>query len=469
MKSDDIKFCRQLAEQFVAARGGGDVSNQIGDGGSAVVFSWNRQGVARALKVYDPKFLALDAASAERHRLELQRRLIGHHCESIVDTLAVDEEFSTCFVTMEYFQGAELKKVISKVPDEAIAPLIRQLVDAVSFLETHNLVHRDIKPENILVSSDFTQLKLLDLGIVREISNDEDRVDGTDHGEKRPFIATAQYSSPEYLFRLEPPSPAAWRALTIYQVGGVLHDLVCKRPLFERAVAADNKYALAMAVMRESPDFTGSSPNVSSWTALAARCLTKDSGLRLQIVDWSHFAEHVESAKDKLKRALAARAANANHAELNEDRTLNLRQSRKDWSTTLVNELRNKLIQEFSPNLRVSDMGINESRACLFLKLTDVELGVKVAVEYSWDSGVREKFSTVRLAARAAMEQELIEFSGERYAIGEMDVGGISQDELLVTLIDAVSNVLVKHEELTETGGITDGADLVVLTWPASA
>ncbi|MDP1665550.1 MAG: protein kinase [Methylobacter sp.] len=466
MKFDDIVICRQLAERFIVTRGGGNVGNQLGDGGSAVVFSWDQLDVIRALKVYDPKFFNPEVEGAECHRLELQRRLIDQHCPSIVDTFAVDEEFNTCFVTMEFFPGIELKKVIEKVPDKAIASLIRQLVEAVRFLEKNNLVHRDIKPENILVSSDFTQLKLLDLGVVREISGDEDRVDGTDHGEKRPFIATAQYSSPEYLFRLEPPSIALWKGLTIYQVGGVLHDLVCKKPLFEAAVAADNKYALAMAVMREVPDFSGISSNVSTWAALAARCLTKDSNFRLQLVNWSDFDEHVESAMEKLKRTLTKSATSANHAELNEAQIKKLQISRKKQYDELINELRNKLIKEFSPNLRISDLGNNEGSANLFLKLEAIELGVKLAIEHTWDSGIREEFATVRLAADAALEQEKVNFSGERHAIGEINIDGISQQEFLETLIEAVSNILVKHSELNETGGIVDGDDLVVLTWP---
>lgn len=466
MNSADIATCRKLAETFVTTRGAGEVGAQLGSGGSAVVFCWNQAGGLHALKVYDPKFFASDAAPAERYRLDLQRRLINQHCPSMVDTLAVDEELGTCFVTMEYFAGVELKKVIGKVPDEAIEPLILQLIDAVLFLERFGLVHRDIKPENILVSSDFTQLKLLDLGVVRTISEDEDRIDGTDHGAKRPFIATAQYSSPEYLFRLEPPSAALWKALTIYQVGGVLHDLVCKRTLFEKAVAADNKYALAMSVMREPPDFSGASANVSSWAALAARCLSKDSALRLQLVDWPDFAGRIESAKDKLKRTLAIRAANLDRAELNETQAHVLHRARGNRLEEIVETLRKQLISEFSPQLRVSHLGGSESRVCLLLRLADIELGVKLAVECSWESGVRERFATVRLAAKAALEHEQTEFSGERRAIGEIDIEGTAQQQLLDMLIEAASDVLVKHSELVETGNIGDGADLVPLIWP---
>lgn len=465
MKADDIAQARSLAEQYVARRGGGDVSTQLGDGGSAVVFKWEQPGLVRALKVYDPKFLNSEGALAERHRLELQRKLIGQHCDSLIDTLAVEEDLETCFLTMEFFAGSELKKVIGKVPDTAVASLAWQLVQSVLFLESFELVHRDIKPENILVSADFSQLKLLDLGVVREISAEEDRIDATDQGERKPFIATAQYSSPEYLFRLLAPSADLWKALTLYQVGGVLHDLVCKRPLFEKSVAADNKYALAMAVMREAPSFEGASADVAEWSALAARCLTKDSGLRLQIVDWSDFEVKTESARDKLKRALTARAATADRAINDETRIHALRRNRSDRVSNLVDELRKQFLVEYSPQVRVTDLPRDEGRAGLFLTLADAQLGVQLAIEFAWESGVRENFAVVRLAAKATLEHEIPAFSGERHPIGEIDIEGTAERPLLESLVNAASEVLVKHGALVDIGGIAAGADLIALTW----
>lgn len=465
MKADDIAHARTLAEEFIAKRDGGKISTQLGDGGSAVVFKLEQANVVHALKVYDPKFFASDGAQAEQHRLSLQKRLIGHHCPSMIDTLAVDEDLGTCFLTMEYFAGHELKKVLGKVPDESIPSLISQLVEAVLFLEQFGLVHRDIKPENILISEDFTQLKLLDLGVVREISTDEERADATDHGQRRPFIATAQYSSPEYLFRLEPPSAELWKALTLYQVGGVLHDLVCKRPLFEKSVAADNKYALAMSVMRETANFDGVSPKVAEWAALAARCLTKDSSLRLQIVDWPDFKGGALSPRDQLKRTLAARGARTDRAIVDETRIHELHRIRESAAANLIQSLRQKLVSEYSPQLRISELPTTEGRASIVLSLADEPLGVALAVEFSWESGTREKFASVHLAAIATAKLDGTELSGKRKAIGETDLDSSSQVLLVELLIDAISEILIKHSALTATGNISEGADLISLTW----
>lgn len=468
MKPEDVDTCRSLATKYVSARGGGEVGTTLGDGGSAAVFRWDTGSATKALKVYDPKFLKGSTSSAERFRLGLQCRLIGNHCQSLINTLAVEEEHGTCFVEMEFFSGKELKRVLADVPDDAIAPLIRQLVAAVQFLDSLGIVHRDIKPENILVSADFKEMKLLDLGIIREVTEVEDRPDGTDHGQRRPFIATAQYSSPEYLFRLEAPSPLLWKALSIYQVGGVLHDLVCRRPLFERAVAADNKYALAMAVMKEPPDFAGVPVHLSSWAALAARCLAKDSRVRLKSVDWGDFCVATESTADRLRRTLSGRAARAVQAEEVLAEAVTLGRQRAAALTELVNGVRLQLLADFSPQLRIALPAGDEHRTILRLTLDACALDVLVALECRWDEGIRKETGTVSLAAMAVHQQgegPQEAFSGTRRFVGELFVGAASTP-LSTSVIETVSQVTVKHAELVDATIATAGLDLINMCWP---
>lgn len=468
MKPEDIDVCRALAMKYISARGGGEIGANLGDGGSAAVFRWDSGSTTKALKVYDPKFLSGPAAPAERFRLDLQRRFIGNHCPSLIDTLAVEEEHGTCFVEMEFFPGKELKQVLANVPDDAIEPLIGQLVSAVQFLDSLGIVHRDIKPENVLVSADFKEMKLLDLGIIREITEVEDRPDGTDHGQRRPFIATAQYSSPEYLFRLEAPSPSLWRALSIYQVGGVLHDLVCRRPLFERAVAADNKYALAMAVMKEPPDFAGVPVHLSSWAALAARCLAKDSRVRLRSVDWGDFSASTESTADRLRRALSGRAARAAQAEEVLTEAMTLSRQRAAALNDLVNGVRRQLLADFSPQLRIALSDVDELRSILRLTLEACALDVLILLECRWEQGIREATGTVSLAAMTVQQQgewPLDAFRGARRFVGELSVGTNSMP-LSTGVIETVSQLTVKHAELVDAAIAAAGLDLVAMCWP---
>lgn len=468
MKQEDVGTCRALAAQYISTRGGGEVGEELGSGGSAAVFRWEGASPIRALKVYDPKFLNGPAASAERFRLCLQRRFIGQHCPSLIDTFVVEEAHGTCFVEMEFFRGSELKQVIAAVPEDSIGPLIGQLVAAVQFMDSLGIVHRDIKPENILVSDDFKVMKLLDLGIIRESTNLDDRVDGTDHGEKRPFIATAQYSSPEYLFRLEAPSPSLWRALSIYQVGGVLHDLVCRRPLFQSAVAADNKYALAMAVMKDPPDFSGVPAHLTSWAALAARCLAKDSRVRLQSVDWGDFSFSPEMPTERLRRALASRTAQAIQAEKVQARTVTLERERNDALENLVKGFKLHLLAEFAQQLRITVLDGKVHRKTLLLTFDACVLDLQVELECQWEASIQEETGKITLAA-VAVEKQVKgfagEISGQRRFVGELTVGADSR-LISTALVEAVSKLAVMHIDLVDSVRAIAGVDLVAVCWP---
>jgi hypothetical protein len=78
---------------------------------------------------------------------------------------------------------------------------------------------------------------------------------GTDHDGQLPVVATARYSPPEYLFRLLPPSSELWHALTVYQLGALLHDLIMRRPLFqsEYLESRENRYRFAWLVATAVP------------------------------------------------------------------------------------------------------------------------------------------------------------------------------------------------------------------------
>lgn len=45
-----------------------------------------------------------------------------------------------------------------------------------------------------------------------------------------------------------------WRALTFYQLGAVLHDMLMKRPLFDDEVRTKNRYRVAAAVLHTTPE-----------------------------------------------------------------------------------------------------------------------------------------------------------------------------------------------------------------------
>lgn len=286
--AEEVKeWWEDLLRNFELERGAKWAVRQLlGQGNSAVVFAIDTPRGPAALKIYKPEFLSGTNEAAERARLALHERLQGHDCESLVKILEVGDLSGSAYVLMEYVPWPSLDTMLGAIKHDAIPTIISDVANAAVWLEKNGLVHRDIKPANILVAPDLSAAKLVDLGVIRD--TDDGAPDLTDQGKRRPFVATAQYSSPEYLFRLIEPSERLWKALSIYQVGAVLHDLLLGKPLFQEEVLSENRYVLAMAVYKKTPQIrVGACP--AHWGALAKRALSKDMDARLASVDWADF------------------------------------------------------------------------------------------------------------------------------------------------------------------------------------
>lgn len=390
--------------RFLEANGGYENIDFLAAGGSAAVYRVARNGKVTAFKAFNPGFFAGTGGDAERHRLSVQKRLIGHGCPSLIQTFQVTEAEDTAFVEMEYVEWPQLTKILAKVPDDAIIPLISQLVEAVRFLDSLNIVHRDIKPENIHVSPDFRQLKLLDLGVVREFDA-PDCADAsiTDHGNQRPFLATAQYSSPEYLFRLDEPTSKLWRGLNIYQVGAVLHDLIKKEPLFKSEMSLGNRWLVARAVLTKQPAFSDPIPNrLMALKALASRCLIKDLDTRLQVVGWEDFLlEGADDPVDALRGRLA-KGSIAARRNAGESSMARLDFERTEFMKRFSDRIRGELIHICGAQLplTVKHPVPGELLDIKYELAVDKQLSISCHLGFDWQAGLYERSVNLRVGAQ---------------------------------------------------------------------
>lgn len=263
------------------------VISELGSGNSATVYHVCGDEGDAALKVYDPKFFQGRNAIVETRRINDQLALRGHGHPNLVDFLGATEVEGTYCLLMEYLPWPTIEQRLTTIDRNEIAGIIAKIASAAKFLERRGLVHRDIKPSNVLISDDYNDVKLLDLGVMRPIST-TGTTEATDRGYELPFVATAQYSSPAYLFREGEPTEEMWRALTFYQLGAILHDLVMRRPIFDDDVRTGNRYRVAAAVYSTLARVYAR--DVPSWLlALARNCLVKRDDHRLKRVDWTSF------------------------------------------------------------------------------------------------------------------------------------------------------------------------------------
>lgn len=389
---------------FLKDLGGYDEPEFLNSGGSAAVFKVKSAHGLRAFKAFNPEFLNGPGGAADRRRLDVQRRLIEHPCQSLVQTYRVEEAQGTAFMEMEFVPWPQLTKQLAAVPDEAIVPLFTQLVAAVKFLDENKIVHRDIKPENIHVSPDFASLKLLDLGVARELDiAEEGNAAITDHGNLRPFLATAQYSSPEYLFRLDEPSARLWLGLNFYQLGAVLHDLIMKEPLFQHEVGLGNRWLVAKAVLTKTPSFTDGNPGrLANLKALAARCLVKDLDARLRLVGWEDFI--LEGAKDPLT-ALRARLTKGRAnpgGQSTAAAASRLQFDRAEFMRRFTEGVRAELLPSCGTSLPLTakPSAPGEQPHTRFLLTVDKQVSIDCVVRFVWQEQLYERTANILLEAR---------------------------------------------------------------------
>lgn len=259
----------------------------VGRGADGIVYAARgKGGQCAAVKLFFPESLKKNGLSEAKQRLELQLGLVGtKHHPNLVEVYGggVLSDLDTLFLVMELLPGTSLDKLLGKIPSERVPDLLRQLASAARYLEEElELFHRDIKPANIVISDDYSTLTLLDLGIVYQFPDDEGgRLSGPE------FVATLRYSPPEFVWRTEDGSEdGAWRAITYYQLGATLYDILAEKPLFD---GEDQPRARLYDCVRDkTPKIP--SEGVEPWLIqLAQACLLKDWRLRLFFVTWESF------------------------------------------------------------------------------------------------------------------------------------------------------------------------------------
>jgi eukaryotic-like serine/threonine-protein kinase len=246
------------------------IIEELGKGGMGKVYKvFDKEIEAKiALKLIKPE-VAADKTTIERFRNELKiARDISH--KNICRMYDLGKEAGNYFITMEYVQGEDLKRLIRKMgqlsPGQAIS-IGKQICEGLAEAHRLGVVHRDLKPQNIMVDEDGNA-RIMDFGIARSIMAKGITGAGV-------MIGTPEYMSPEQVEGKE----ADLRS-DIYSLGIVLYEMVTGRVPFE----GDTPFTIGVKHKSEIPknprEINAQIPE--DLGRLILKCMAKDKDKRYQ-------------------------------------------------------------------------------------------------------------------------------------------------------------------------------------------
>eukprot|EP01103_Thecamoeba_quadrilineata_P018958 TRINITY_DN7497_c0_g1_i1.p1 TRINITY_DN7497_c0_g1~~TRINITY_DN7497_c0_g1_i1.p1 ORF type:complete len:424 (+),score=97.47 TRINITY_DN7497_c0_g1_i1:56-1327(+) len=205
-----------------------EISQRLGKGAYGIVWKAvdkkSRDTVALK-KIFDAFQNATDAQRTFREIMFLQE--LGDH-DNIIKLLNVHkaENDRDIYLVFEYME-TDLHAVIRAGILEDIHKqyIMYQLLKAIKYMHSANVLHRDLKPSNLLLNSDCF-LKIADFGLARSIASLINETDAnpilTD------YVATRWYRAPEILLG----STKYTKGVDVWSIGCILGELLGGKPLF---------------------------------------------------------------------------------------------------------------------------------------------------------------------------------------------------------------------------------------------
>ncbi|MBK9032647.1 MAG: protein kinase [Myxococcales bacterium] len=248
----------------------------IGRGGMGVVYKVEhvRMGKIAAMKVLH-RDLADDPDVVQRFEREAAAvsRLQHPNAVQVFDFGAAQ---GALYLIMEYVRGQDLGSVVDRdgpLPFARVAPLVTQILGALTEAHELGIVHRDLKPDNVLVTRttggrDFA--KVLDFGLAKLAH--AGAPDVSDQGQ---IVGTPYFMAPEQIRGDDVDART-----DVYAMGALMYRLVTGTYVFTAATAVGvlTKHLTAEVEppSRRAPD-AGIAPELDD---LILRALAKDPAAR---------------------------------------------------------------------------------------------------------------------------------------------------------------------------------------------
>ncbi|KAJ5698766.1 hypothetical protein N7462_000771 [Penicillium macrosclerotiorum] len=244
-----------------------NVTGQIGKGAFATVYklATKQHGAIYAAKELDKRRFMKNGILDQKVDNEMKiMRDLKH--PNIVQYVDHHEHDRWIYIIMEYVAGGELSTYLSshtKIPEDMVRTIARQLLRALHYLHKRRITHRDIKPDNILIASlDPLRVKISDFGLSK-VTQEETFL--------KTFCGTLLYCAPEVYPDYEtyrrgearkrrrvgdpPPKTSPYsQSVDMWSLGAVLYHILSGVPPYSGR-AEDRGVAMLRSIMESEADF----------------------------------------------------------------------------------------------------------------------------------------------------------------------------------------------------------------------
>ncbi|XP_002741665.1 mitogen-activated protein kinase 15-like [Saccoglossus kowalevskii] len=207
-----------------------EIKTRLGKGAYGIVWKGidRRTGELVAIKkVFDAFRNRTDAQRTFREIMFLQE--FGSH-PNVIKLINVikAENNSDIYLVFEYMD-VDLYTIIKKgniLEDIQRRYIMYQILKAIKYIHSGNVIHRDMKPSNILLDAECF-VKVADFGLARSLHQLDD-MDTSANPEMTDYVATRWYRSPEILLA----SKKYTKGVDMWSVGCIMGEMLLGRPLF---------------------------------------------------------------------------------------------------------------------------------------------------------------------------------------------------------------------------------------------
>jgi mitogen-activated protein kinase 15 len=245
--------------------------------------------VVAVKKVFDAFHNATDSQRTYREVMFLQD-LNGHENIIRLRNIIKAENNKDLYLVFDHME-ADLHHVIRANILEEIHKqyIVYQILKALKYLHSADLIHRDLKPSNILVNSDC-HIKLCDFGLARSVAStgDDTNIKLTD------YVATRWYRAPEILLG----STKYSKAVDMWSVGCILAEIIIGKAIFQGTSTLNQIEKVLELIGKPKPEDIESIESPHAATILSSINIAKKRSFH------NFFPNASETALDLLRRLL---------------------------------------------------------------------------------------------------------------------------------------------------------------------